>query len=174
MKHLKAKFINYSWLFFVIGVLVLIPSAYFIYATENFTRLSFIVFTVIAIVLIGIGFSLEGQYKRKRKLLEFVEPQLLCIEKFYFNYNEFTLTKDNQKLDELFLIADDRTTATSLIGIRCAEALDKLNYSSEALFEHWQEYPKEFQKFVESMDDVIANLKKPFTRCPATIFNIRF
>ena len=174
MKHLRSKFINYSWVFFLIGFAALIPSAYLILKTENFTRLAFIVFTVISLIVIFVGVGLQVQYKKKKKLLAFVEPQLECIEKFYFNYNEFNLTKNTQKIDELFLISDDRTTQTSLIGIRCAEALDTLNYGSEALFEHWYEYYKEFQKFVESMDSIIANLKKPFTRCPATLFNIRF
>ena len=35
MKHLRTKFINYSWVFFLIGFAALIPSAYLILKTEK-------------------------------------------------------------------------------------------------------------------------------------------
>ena len=173
MENLKTKLRNYAWLVYVVSILALVGSVYLSITTKNITQLAFIVLAILSVIGISTGVYLHVQYLKKKRFLQFVEPELKHIQKFYFIYNEATLLNDEARLDELFLLADDRTTPTATIGIRCAEALDKINYPSDILFEHWLDYPGEFVKFIKSVDHILWEIKKPFKKCPVTLFNIK-
>lgn len=169
MKENLRKIKNYAYLFLAFSIILFIIFLISEIKTETFVELTFLILLVLDIIFIFTCLYFVNLVREKNKIIERVIPLLKELYKFQERLVEIIKTQDIDRYDSLFMKAKNFDNPDGIIGDNLHIVLSDYALDADKLFNGWYERPKEVELYIIAFEELIKEMRKPFSQIPAKL-----